>query len=135
MDIRPCGSQASRQAPAQYFTGTVWQDPIIEAPNPPADVRATLVRFEPGARTNWHTHPAGQTLYIISGVGRVQSEDGDRKVREVRAGDVVWFPPNTRHWHGASPTNGMVHMAITEVRDGKFVEWMEKVADAQYKGA
>jgi quercetin dioxygenase-like cupin family protein len=133
MDIRPCGSQPSRQAPAQYFTGVVWQDPIIEAPMAPADVRATVVRFDPGARTNWHTHPAGQTLYIISGVGRVQSGDGN--VREVRAGDVIWFPPNTKHWHGAGPSTGMVHIAITEVRDGKFVEWMEKVTDEQYKKA
>jgi quercetin dioxygenase-like cupin family protein len=133
MDIRPCGSTPSRQAPAQYFTGIVWQDPIIEAPMPPDDVRATLVRFDPGARTNWHTHPAGQTLYIISGIGRVQSEGS--KAREVRAGDVVWFPPNTRHWHGAAPGTGMVHMAITGVSGGKFVEWMEKVTDEQYKAA
>jgi len=133
MDIRPCGSVPSRQAPAQYFTGTVWQDPVIEAPNPPEGVRASLVRFDPGARTNWHTHPAGQTLYILSGIGRVQS--GDSKIREVRAGDVVWFPPNVKHWHGASPTTTMVHMAITEVRNGKFVDWMEKVTDEQYKSA
>ena len=133
MDIRPCGSVPSRQAPAQYFTGTVWQDPVIEAPNPPDGVRATLVRFDPGARTNWHTHPAGQTLYILSGIGRVQS--GDSKVREVRAGDVVWFPPNVKHWHGAGPSTTMVHMAITEVRNGKFVDWMEKVTDEQYKSA
>jgi len=131
MDIRPCGSQPSRLAPAQYFTGTVWQDPIIEAPASPPSVRATVVRFDPAARTHWHTHPAGQTLYILSGIGRVQSADGD--VREVRPGDVVWFPPNVRHWHGAGPTTTMVHIAITEVRDGKFVEWMEPVADEQYK--
>ena len=131
MEIRPCGSQPSRKAPAEYFTGIVWQDPIIEAPAPPPGVRATLVRFDPGARTNWHTHPAGQTLYIVSGAGRVQSAEG--KVREVRAGDVVWFPPNVRHWHGAAPSSTMVHIAITEVRDGKFVEWMEKVTDAQYQ--
>jgi len=131
MDIRPCGSVPSRQAPAQYFTGTVWQDPVIEAPNPPEAVRATVVRFDPGARTNWHTHPAGQTLYILSGIGRVQSGDG--KIREVRAGDVVWFPPNVKHWHGAGPTTTMVHMAITGVLDGKFVDWMEKVTDEQYK--
>ena len=133
MDIRPCGSEPSRLAPPQYFTGTVWQDPIIEAPKPPADVRATLVRFDPGARTNWHTHPAGQILYIISGIGWVRSEGGT--TREVRAGDVVWFPPNTRHWHGAAPTTGMVHIAITGVAGGKFVDWMEKVTDEQYKSA
>jgi len=132
MDIRPCGSQPSRQAPAQYFTGTVWQDPIIESS--PPNLRATVVRFDPGARTNWHTHPAGQTLYIVSGVGRVQTAV-DGKVREVRPGDVVWFPPNVRHWHGAGPSTTMVHIAITEVRDGKFVEWLERVTDEQYKGA
>jgi quercetin dioxygenase-like cupin family protein len=132
MDIRPLGSAPSRRASADSFTGTVWQDPVIETPAP-GNVRATLVQFEPGARTNWHTHPAGQTLYIISGFGRVQSFGG--KVREVRAGDVVWFPPNEEHWHGASPTTTMSHMAITEVVGGKFVEWLEKVTDEQYKAA
>ena len=129
MDILPCGSVASRRASHEWFTGTVWQDPIIESS--PPNLRATVVRFDPGARTNWHTHPAGQTLYIVSGVGRVQAADGD--VREVRPGDVVWFPPNVRHWHGAGPSTTMVHIAITEVRDGKFVEWLERVTDEQYK--
>jgi len=133
MDVHPCGSRPSRQAPADYFTGIVWQDPIIEAPSPPLDVRASLVRFDPGARTNWHTHPAGQTLYIISGIGRVQNWGG--KIREVRAGDVVWFAPNEKHWHGAGPNTTMAHIATTEVRDGKFVDWMEKVTDEQYKSA
>jgi quercetin dioxygenase-like cupin family protein len=132
MDIRPSGSQPSRQAPADWFTGTVWQDPIIEAPALPASVRATIVRFEPAARTNWHVHPLGQTLYIVSGVGRVQNWGG--KGREVRAGDVVWFPPNEKHWHGAGPTTTMVHIAVTEVLNGKFVDWQEKVTDAQYQG-
>jgi quercetin dioxygenase-like cupin family protein len=132
MDIQPCGSIPSRRAPAEWFTGTVWQDPIIEAPAP-ADVRATVVRFEPAARTNWHTHPHGQTLYIVSGLGRVQSWGGAS--REVRPGDVVWFPANEKHWHGAGPTTTMVHIAITDVLDGKFVDWLEKVTDAQYKGA
>jgi quercetin dioxygenase-like cupin family protein len=94
-------------------------------------VRASLVHFEPGARTAWHTHPAGQTLYILSGVGRVQSAGGP--VREVRAGDVIWFSPGEKHWHGAGPTTTMSHMAITEMSDGKYVAWMEKVADEQYK--
>ena len=129
MDVRPSGSTPSRRAPADSFTGIVWQDPVIETPAP-GNVRATLVQFEPGARTNWHTHPAGQTLYIISGVGRVQSFGG--KALEVRAGDVVWFPPNEKHWHGASPTTTMSHMAITGVTGGKFVDWLEKVTDEQY---
>jgi len=132
MEIRPSGSTASRRAPADYFTGAVWQDPIIDAPAP-GNVRASLVQFEPGARTAWHTHPAGQTLYILSGVGRVQSSGGP--VREVRAGDVVWFPPGEKHWHGAGPTTAMAHLAITEVHDGKYVAWMEKVTDEQYKTA
>jgi quercetin dioxygenase-like cupin family protein len=97
------------------------------------NVRASLVHFEPGARTAWHTHPAGQTLYILSGVGRVQSVGGP--IREVRAGDVVWFAPNEKHWHGAGPQTTMAHVAITEVRDGKFVEWLEKVTDQQYQAA
>ncbi len=132
MEIRASGSTASRRAPADYFTGTVWQDPVVEAPAPaPGNVRASLVHFEPGARTAWHTHPAGQTLYILSGVGRVQSAGGP--VREVRAGDVIWFSPGEKHWHGAGPTTTMSHMAITEMSDGKYVAWMEKVADEQYK--
>jgi len=132
MDIKASGSTASRRAPADYFTGTVWQDPVVEEPAP-GNVRASVVHFEPGARTAWHTHPAGQTLYILSGVGRVQSLDGP--VREVRAGDVVWFSPGEKHWHGAGPTTTMSHMAIAEVVGGKYVTWMEKVADEQYKTA
>jgi quercetin dioxygenase-like cupin family protein len=132
MDIHPSGATPSRRVPADWFTGTVWQDPIIEAPAP-ARVRAATVRFEPGARTNWHTHPLGQTLFIVSGVGRVQTFGGTP--REVRAGDVVWIPPNEKHWHGAGPTTTMVHIAIHEALDGKHVEWLEKVTDAQYQGA
>ena len=132
MEIRPSGSASSRRAPAEYFTGAVWQDPIVETPAP-GNLRASLVHFEPGARTAWHTHPAGQTLYILSGVGRVQSFGGP--VQEVRAGDVVWFPPNEKHWHGAGPGTTMAHVAMTEVRDGKYVEWMEKVTDQQYQAA
>jgi quercetin dioxygenase-like cupin family protein len=131
MDIRPSGSTASRRMPADWFTGTVWQDPIIEA-SEPARVRAAVVRFEPGARTNWHTHPLGQTLYIVSGTGRVQSWGGPQ--REIRPGDVVWIPPQEKHWHGAGPTTTMVHIAIQEALDGKPVDWLEKVTDAQYQG-
>jgi len=130
MDIHRSGSRPSRRTPAEWFTGTVWQDPIIEAPDP-ARIRSSFVRFEPGARTNWHTHPLGQTLAILSGVGRVQVWGGPS--REVRAGDVVWFAPNEKHWHGASPTTTMSHMAITGVTGGKFVDWLEKVTDEQYK--
>jgi quercetin dioxygenase-like cupin family protein len=131
MDIYSCGANASRRVPAEWFTGTVWQDPIIETPAP-ARVRAAVVRFEPGARTNWHTHPLGQTLYVVSGGGRVQKH-GD-PVREIRAGDVVWIAPHEKHWHGAGPTTTLVHIAIHEALDGKHVDWLEKVTDAQYAG-
>jgi quercetin dioxygenase-like cupin family protein len=131
MEIRSNGSAPSRKMDAQYFTGTVWGDPIIEAPEP-ARVRAMIVRFEPAARTAWHTHPLGQTLYIISGIGRVQTSG--QPLREVRAGDVIWIPPGEKHWHGAGPATTMVHLAIQEGLDGKTVEWMEKVSDAQYGG-
>jgi quercetin dioxygenase-like cupin family protein len=126
MDIHPCGAAPSRRASAEYFTGTVWQDPIIETPAP-GHIRATVVRFEPAARTNWHTHPVGQTLYILSGAGRVQRWDGP--IREVRAGDVVWFQPGEKHWHGAAP------IAITETADEKYIAWLEKVTDEQYQQA
>jgi quercetin dioxygenase-like cupin family protein len=132
MDIHPCGSAPSRRMAAEWFTGAVWQDPIIEAPAP-ARVRSAFVRFEPGARTNWHTHPLGQTLCITSGIGRVQVWGGP--LREVRAGDIVWFAPNEKHWHGAGPTTNMVHIAIQEALDGKHVDWLEKVSDEQYKSA
>lgn len=129
MDLHPCGSRPSQKMSAEYFTGTVWQDPINETPG----VRSSYVRFEPGARTNWHTHPAGQTICIISGLGLVQNWGGN--IREVRAGDVVWFPPNEKHWHGAAPSTTMVHIALTEVHEGKYVDWLEKVSDAQYLAA
>ena len=132
MDIRPNGSSPSRRARADWFTGTVWQEPVIDTPAT-GNVRATYVHFEPGGRTNWHTHPAGQTLYIFHGTGRVQSCGG--KVREVRPGDVVWFPPGEKHWHGAGPETMMAHLAITEVLDGKFVEWLEPVTDEQHKAS
>ncbi|HEV3395913.1 MAG TPA: cupin domain-containing protein [Xanthobacteraceae bacterium] len=129
MDIVLAGSKPTRRGPADSFTGTVWQDPIIEAPAP-ARIRAGRVSFEPGARTAWHTHPLGQTLHVISGVGRVQREGGP--VREIRAGDTVWIPPGEKHWHGAGPTTGMVHVAMQESLDGKHVTWLEHVTDAQF---
>jgi quercetin dioxygenase-like cupin family protein len=131
MDIRSSGSTPSRQAPNKWFTGTVWQDPVIDTPV--GNLRATYVHFEPGARTNWHTHPAGQTLYILYGVGRVQNWSG--KGREVRAGDVVWFPPGEKHWHGAGPGTTMSHLAIAEGLGGNFVEWLEQVTDEQYEAS
>jgi quercetin dioxygenase-like cupin family protein len=132
MEITRCGSTPTRRGPADYFTGTVWQDPIIEAPAP-ALIRGARVSFEPGARTAWHTHPLGQTLHVVSGAGRVQTWGGP--VQEIRAGDTVWIPPNEKHWHGAAPTTGMVHIALQEALDGKHVEWMEHVSDEQYNAA
>lgn len=129
MEIRSPGEIATRRASPDYFTGTVWQDVIIEAPEP-ARVKALSVSFEPGARTNWHTHPLGQTLHVLSGAGRVQSLGGP--VREIRAGDTVWIPPNEKHWHGAAPDAAMVHIAIQEALDGKQVEWLEPVSDEDY---
>ena len=132
MDISRSGSKPTRRGPADSFTGTVWQDPIIEAPAP-ARIRTARVSFEPGARTAWHTHPLGQTLHVISGVGRVQALGGP--VREIRAGDTVWIPPDEKHWHGAGPTTGMIHIAMQESLDGNHVTWLEHVTDADYGGA
>ena len=132
MQIRRVGSQASTEGPAEWFTGTVRVDSLFEAPAP-ARARGARVTFEPGARTAWHTHPLGQTLIVTSGSGRVQSEGGP--IKEIRSGDVVWFPPNVKHWHGAAPTTAMTHIAIQEALDGKAVEWMEKVTDEQYHGS
>ncbi len=132
MIIHPAGSRPTRRAPKEYFTGSVLQDPIIEAPEP-ARLRSSRVTFEPGACTAWHTHPFGQTLYILAGVGRVQEWGGP--LREVRAGDVVWFDPGVKHWHGAAPTTSMVHVAMQEAKDGKYVDWLEHVTDAQYGAA
>jgi quercetin dioxygenase-like cupin family protein len=132
MDIRPCGSVPTRRGPAEWFTGTVWQDPVVEAPAP-ARIRANVVRFDPGARTAWHTHPLGQTLYVVSGAGRVQVWGGP--IREIRAGDTVWFPPGEKHWHGAGPTTAMTHIALQEALDGRAVDWMEHVTDEQYGAA
>jgi quercetin dioxygenase-like cupin family protein len=129
MDIYLAGSRPTRRAPKEYFTGTVWQDPII-ATAAPARIASTRVSFEPGARTNWHSHPLGQTLYVIAGVGRVQTKGGP--ILEIRPGDVVWIPPGEKHWHGASPTNGMTHVAMQESLDGSYVTWMEPVTDAEF---
>lgn len=129
MDIKRCGSRPSVKAPGDYFTGAVRQDPIIEAPAP-ANVRVANVTFEPGARTAWHTHPLGQTLIVTSGCGWAQVWDGP--VEEIRSGDVVWFPPGEKHWHGATATTAMTHIAIQEARNGSPVEWLEQVSDEQY---
>jgi quercetin dioxygenase-like cupin family protein len=130
MDIKRNGSEASRKLPAEYFTGSARLDPLFQAPEP-ARVGGGHVTFEPGARTAWHTHPLGQTLIITSGLGWVQREGGP--VEEVRTGDIVWFPPGEKHWHGATSTNAMTHIAIQESLNGKNVDWLEKVSDEQYR--
>src|SRR6201994_4725870 len=129
MEIKRVGSQPSARGPADWFTGTVRIDPLFQAPDP-ARVVGALVTFEPGARTAWHTHPLGQTLIVTAGLGRVQREGGP--IEETRPGDVVWFPPGEKHWHGASPAAAMCHIAIQEKLDGSPVTWMEHVTDAQY---
>jgi quercetin dioxygenase-like cupin family protein len=129
MDIKRNGSQPSRKAPAEYFTGTVRMDPLVEAPEP-ARVRSASVTFEPGARTAWHTHPLGQTLIVTAGCGRAQREGGP--IEEIRPGDVVWIAPGEKHWHGAAPTTAMTHIAIQEALNGSPVNWMEHVTDEQY---
>ena len=130
MDIRKVGSQASTKGPADWFTGTVRIDPLLQA-QPPGRVAGASVTFEPGARTAWHTHPLGQTLIVTAGSGWAQRQGGP--VEEIRPGDVVWFPPGEKHWHGASPTTAMTHIAIQEAMDGKLVDWLEKVTDEQYR--
>ncbi len=132
MEIRRSGSQPSGRGSAEYFTGTVRIDPLL-APPDPARVAGALVTFEPGARTAWHTHPLGQTLIVTSGCGRAQREGGP--IEEIRPGDVVWFAPGEKHWHGAAPSTAMSHIAIQEKLEGKAVHWMEQVTDAQYQGA
>jgi quercetin dioxygenase-like cupin family protein len=129
MEIKRCGSQPSGKGPEEYFTGKVRVDPLFETTGP-ARIRGASVTFEPSARTAWHTHPLGQTLIVTSGVGRVQKWGGP--VEEIRPGDVVWFEPGEKHWHGASPTVAMTHIAIQEVLNGKVGDWMEKVSDEQY---
>ena len=129
MEIKRSGAQPSGKGPAEWFTGTVRIDPLFSAPEP-ARVTGASVTFEPGARTAWHTHPLGQTLIVTSGRGRVQRWGGS--IKEIRPGDVVWIPPGEKHWHGASPTTAMTHIAIVEARDGETAAWMEKVSDEQY---
>lgn len=131
MEIKRNGSRPSGVAPAEYFTGAVRFDPVIDAPAPSA-VRALMVTFEPGARTAWHTHPLGQTLLVMSGMGRAQVWGGP--VQEIRPGDTVWIPPGEKHWHGAAPETAMCHLAIQEAQDGSAATWMEHVTDAQYAG-
>ncbi|MBD9448350.1 MULTISPECIES: cupin domain-containing protein [unclassified Rhizobium] len=131
MKIKRNGSDPSAKGPADYFTGTV----RIDAPfngAAPARVGGATVTFEPGARTAWHTHPLGQTLIVLSGTGRAQRDGGP--VEEIRAGDIIWFEPGEKHWHGASATTAMTHIAIAEALDGKVVDWMETVTDEQYQG-
>lgn len=129
MEITRAGTQPSGRGPAEYFTGTVRIDPLATAPEP-ARVAAASVTFEPGARTAWHTHPLGQTLVVVAGCGRAAREGGP--VEEIRPGDVVWFAPGEKHWHGAAPTTAMTHIAIHERQDGASVTWLEPVSDADY---
>jgi len=130
MKIQRAGSLPSVPGPTSWFTGAVRIDPLFQAPEP-ARVAGASVTFEPGARTAWHTHPLGQTLIVTAGKGWVQREGGP--VEEIYPGDVVWFPPGLKHWHGATPTTGMTHVAIQEGLDGKVVDWLEKVSDEQYR--
>jgi quercetin dioxygenase-like cupin family protein len=130
MEIKKMGSQPSGKGPADWFTGSVRIDPLFQAAAP-ARVAGASVTFEPGARTAWHTHPLGQTLIVTAGMGWAQRDGGP--VEEIRPGDVVWFPPGEKHWHGATPTNGMTHIAIQEALEGKVVTWLEQVTDAQYR--
>lgn len=130
MEITRLGSQPSGKGPEDWFTGSVRIDPLFQ-PNEHRRAAGAIVTFEPGARTAWHTHPLGQTLIVISGIGWIQKESGP--VEEIRPGDVVWFAPNEKHWHGASSTVAMTHVATQEQLNGKVVDWKEKVSDSQYK--
>ncbi len=134
MEIRRCGTQTSGKGPADYFTGTVRIDPLFDAAgvDPAARAVCASVTFEPGARTAWHTHPLGQTLIVLAGCGWAQRKGGPRE--EIRPGDVIWFAPGEKHWHGASATTAMTHIAIQEKLDGKAVEWMEQVSEGEYRG-
>ena len=131
MEINRSGSRPSGTGPAEYFTGAVRIDPLLNPPDP-ARVRGASVTFEPAARTAWHTHPLGQHLIVTAGCGRVQLWGGP--IEEIRPGDVVWIPPGEKHWHGAASTTAMTHIAIQEQLEGKAVEWMEQVSDEQYMG-
>lgn len=133
MDVFRFGSRPEMPAPADWFQGTVTMRPVISAADPPARVRAVTIDFAPGARTAWHTHPAGQTLYILSGEGRVQLWGG--KVAAVFPGDTVWIPPGEKHWHGAAPAQAMAHLAVQELHEGRTVDWLEPVTDTDYARA
>jgi quercetin dioxygenase-like cupin family protein len=130
MEIKRIGSQPSNKGPSDWFTGIVRIDPMFDR-GEPARVSGATVTFEPGARTAWHTHPLGQTLIVTFGCGWVQREGGS--VEEIHPGDVVWFPPGEKHWHGATATTAMTHIAIQEKLNGSPVDWMEKVSDDQYR--
>ncbi len=129
MKITRTGSQPSRKGPEDWFTGTVRLDAAFSGSG---NLSGATVTFEPGARTAWHTHPLGQTLLVVSGLGRAQREGGP--VEEIRPGDIIWFEPGEKHWHGAAPGCAMSHIAIAEMLDGKAVDWLEKVSDADYGG-
>ncbi len=131
MEIKRVGTRPSEKGSAEWFTGAVRLDRLIDAPEP-ARVAGASVTFEPGARTVWHTHPLGQTLIVTAGCGRVQRWGGP--VEEIRPGDVIWISPGEKHWHGAAVTTGMTHFAVQEKLDGKMVDWLEPVTDAQYEG-
>lgn len=130
MEITRNGSRPSGKGPQEWFAGSVRIDPLFSAPDPARAV-GSCVTFEPGARTAWHTHPLGQTLIVLSGQGWAQREGGPRE--EIRPGDVIWFPPGEKHWHGATATTAMTHIAIQEALDGKVVDWLEQVTDEQYQ--
>ena len=130
MEIKRSGSQPSGKGPAEYFAGNVRIDPLVQAPEP-ARVVAASVTFEPGARTTWHTHPLGQTLIVTAGCGRTRRWGGP--IEEIRPGDVIWFAPGEKHWHGAAPTTAMTHTAIQEQHEGKAVDWLEHVTEEQYR--
>jgi len=130
MEIKRSGSRPTAVGSGDYFTGSVRIEPLFQAPNP-ARVVGASVTFEPGARTAWHTHPLGQTLVVMSGSGWAQRDGGP--IEDIRPGDVIWFAPGEKHWHGATSTSGMTHFAIQEALDGKTVDWLEKVSDEQYQ--
>jgi quercetin dioxygenase-like cupin family protein len=131
MDLKRNGSRPSARASNEYFTGTVWRDNPFDAPDP-ARVSGSTVTFEPGARTHWHTHPLGQTLVVTAGLGWAQREGGERM--EIRPGDVVWFAPGERHWHGGTATTSVTHVAIAERLDGRHIDWAEPVEEKDYLG-
>ena len=130
MQIISADARPSHRAPADWFTGRVWQDPVIEAPDP-ARVRALRVTFEPGARTAWHTHPLGQTLHVLSGAGLVGLRGQPPRI--IRPGDTIWFAPHEEHWHGAAPDTAMCHLAIQEALEGRAVDWLEHVSETDYR--